>query len=607
MLGTKMIFVLLLVKSVIDAKSLDILPKKNISIMHETISKLLKSCFTDRLKTAFITPDLSGIFYETSWDSKLTSIVLVDNNLKNNFVKPQYLPEFGTFVLTTDSAQSLETILLLIKSTPWWSINGLFLIIGNSTEVCEYARNILKQTWKMNLLLSLFLCNHRDEGSTLYTYNPYTNRAPHPWKEMENFNVLADHWTLYKQHYFENNEYCDSLTFDKMKFMDGYKIKAVANAIPGKRLKSNKKYDISSLKDKLPTSEDSKFFETLFVATNITPIIYYDASGYWDNGVAVGFLEKIINGFYDIALSSRNIVYNVSSTYPLVQMHLRILTQQRDFLLPEQRVMKIHSMEIYYLTIIVLLITYALMVKIYKKQKLTSAALDVLRLLLGAGIILPFTRLSTRIYFISIFLLIIIINGAFQAHLSALLTKRDRYYVDDMNDLKTYDYKIYAGKLYKSDIELQSAHIPDIKYVQGGDCTKYVLNDSSSACIERPQRMLRYAISHKLHISQSEFGVAYVVNWCREHWPLTKKINIYLSRMIESGLYEYWRSQELTMPLKKLKISERDETYVTPDHSIELRDLLFAFELLGVGLICSIIIFVIETHCYKIVRLIIEK
>ncbi|KAK0157301.1 hypothetical protein PV328_011059 [Microctonus aethiopoides] len=579
MLGTKMIFALLLMKSAITAKPLDILPKKNTSIIHEKIIKLLKLCFMDRLQTVFITPDLSGIFHETSWDSKLTPIILVDNNLKTNIVQHQYLPKFGTFILTTDSAQSLETTILLIKSSPWWSINGLFLIIGNSTEVCEYATNILKQTWKMNLLSSLFLCHHRDD----------------------------DHWTLYQQRYFEVNEYCDSLTFDKMKFMDGYKIKAVANAIPGKSLKSNKKYDVSSLKDKLPTSEDSKFFETLFAATNFTPIIYYDASGYWDNGIAVGFLKKIMNGSYDIALSARNIVYNVSSTYPLVQMHLRILTQQRDFLLPEQRVMNIHSIEIYYLTIIVLLITYALMVKIYKKQKLTSAALDVLRLLLGAGIILPFTRLSTRIYFISIFLLIIIINAAFQAHLSALLTKRDRYYVDDMNDLKAYDYQVYTGKLYKSDIELHSMHIPHINYVQGGDCTRYVLNDSSSACIERPQRMLRYATSHKLHISQSKFGVAYVVNWCREHWPLAKKINVYLSRVIESGLYEYWRSQELTMPLKKLKITEREETNVIPDHPIELRDLLFAFELLGVGLMCSIIIFVIETHCYKIVYLIIQN
>ncbi|KAK0083437.1 hypothetical protein PV326_006725, partial [Microctonus aethiopoides] len=482
MLGTKMIFALLLMKSAITAKPLDILPKKNTSIIHEKIIKLLKLCFMDRLQTVFITPDLSGIFHETSWDTKLTPIILVDNNLKTNIVQHQYLPKFGTFILTTDSAQSLETTILLIKSSPWWSINGLFLIIGNSTEVCEYATNILKQTWKMNLLSSLFLCHHRDD----------------------------DHWTLYQQRYFEVNEYCDSLTFDKMKFMDGYKIKAVANAIPGKSLKSNKKYDVSSLKDKLPTSEDSKFFETLFAATNITPIIYYDASGYWDNGIAVGFLKKIMNGSYDIALSARNIVYNVSSTYPLVQMHLRILTQQRDFLLPEQRVMNIHSIEIYYLTIIVLLITYALMVKIYKKQKLTSAALDVLRLLL-----------------------------AFQAHLSALLTKRDRYYVDDMNDLKAYDYQVYTGKLYKSDIELHSMHIPHINYVQGGDCT-------------------------------------------REHWPLAKKINVYLSRVIESGLYEYWRSQELTMPLKKLKITEREETNVIPDHPIELRDLLFAFELLGV-------------------------
>lgn len=47
MLGTKMIFVLLLVKSAIDAKPLDILPKKNTSIIHEKIvSGRVKNKFT---------------------------------------------------------------------------------------------------------------------------------------------------------------------------------------------------------------------------------------------------------------------------------------------------------------------------------------------------------------------------------------------------------------------------------------------------------------------------------------------------------------------------------------------------------------------------------
>ncbi|KAK0162377.1 hypothetical protein PV327_008721 [Microctonus hyperodae] len=385
--------------------------------------------------------------------------------------------------------------------------------------------------------------------------------------------------------------------------MDGYKIKAVANAKPKTKWIKNKNYNINSLIEKNPSIEDAFFSNHLFNALNITVIINYDYTGYFNNKTPVGYLKSLIDGTHDISLSYRTPILELKSTYPLIQMSMKILTQQRKFLLPEEKILEFYSSEIFYLTAIVLLITLIVMMITYKKEKFTSGAFDILRLLLSTTMNMPFKSISIRIYFIGIFQLIIILNATFQGNLSAFLTKSERHNVDCIDDLVLYNYNIYAPIVQKNILEsFETKFVNGINYVPGLDCGDYIINDSSAACIEMTHRAVNSAEKYGYHISYSNVIEEYVSYWCRFDWPLMDKINFYSFRFIEAGLYEFWRNHKLHYQIENLQTKEAKEiaTHLRP---IRLNDLKFAFQLLAIGLGISNLVFIIEILTwYKFLR-----
>ncbi|KAK0073987.1 hypothetical protein PV325_008918 [Microctonus aethiopoides] len=446
----------------------------------------------------------------------------------------------------------------------------------------------------MNLLSSLFFCVEENKRIMIYTFNPYTNRAPYPWRQVNYYSKLNNRWTLYAQKYFEDKNNCDNLIYDKTKFMDGYKIKAVANAKPKTKWIKNKNYNINSLIEKNPSIEDAFFSNHLFTALNITVIINYDYTGYFENKTPVGYLKSLIEGTHDISLSYRTPILELKSTYPLIQTSMRILTQQRKFLLPEEKILKFYSSEIFYLTAIVLLMTLIVMMATYEKKKFTSGAFDILRLLLSTTINMPFKTISIRIYFIGIFQLIIILNATFQGNLSAFLTKSERHNIDCIRDLVLYNYNIYAPIVQKKILErYETEFVKGINYVPGLDCGDYIVNDSSAACIEMTHRGVDTAEKNGFHISHSNVAEEYVSYWCRFDWPLIEKINFYSFRFIEAGLYKFWRNHKLLIPIENLRTKEAKEI-ATKLRPIKLNDLKFAFRLLAIGLGVSSLVFMVE-------------
>lgn len=108
-----------------------------------------------------------------------------------------YTSKSNLFILTITSYNNLKLIMMTLKSTRWWNNQALFFVIGISTID---ANEVLKLMWRMNILSALFL-HHFNNNVEIFTHNPFTNRAPYPWQQVDDVEKLNDNWNLYTQQY----------------------------------------------------------------------------------------------------------------------------------------------------------------------------------------------------------------------------------------------------------------------------------------------------------------------------------------------------------------------------------------------------------------------
>lgn len=375
--------------------------------------------------------------------------------------------------------------------------------------------------------------------------------------------------------------------------MDGFAIQAVASVKYGDSWSDDENYNADSMTEKLAFPEDAHFLRDLLASMNVTLDISYDYQGFWKNGKPMGYLKKIVDGTHDLSVSVQKPFYNLSGIYPMAVLPVRLLTQKRNFLRPEEKIAAYYSTEILYLTGIILLLTYLFLVVSYEKEKYSSALFDILRLIFSASILLPFNKLSKRIFFVWIFQLIVILNASFQSNLSAFLTRPFRYSIDTLHDLVTFNYDIYTPIAYGQLINTVEINNLPVKFISESDCGSYIVNNSHAACIEAPSRMLSWTTNTECHISKTNVVELYITLWCRDDWPLLKKFDSDALFMIEAGIYKYYRNKFLMIPLEILYYKEIDETSAR-HRPISIDDLSFVFRLLAVGLAISIFAFVME-------------
>ncbi|XP_057333794.1 uncharacterized protein LOC130672985 [Microplitis mediator] len=305
------------------------------------MGKLLKLCYSERSNPVVITNNLIDIIEEIRVDDIKFPVMTRDTNFKSKDIQ-MFNPSYPLYILSTDSIDQLQTLLNELKSTPTWSIVSIFFIVGAIENNCRNASEVLQILWKMELLSSFYICIEPNNDEMVYTYNPYTNRAPEPWENVEIIDKPNDRWTLYKQLYSQHDEkFCQSLTFDKTKVLDGYEIKATGDPVLWTNLTRNETYNASSFRNALLYTE-RMFFESSFEKLNVTPIINYDDKGSYENGSASGYAKSLINGTHDMGLGLRIVdgrVYQVIDNINLYyQNGYMILTQQRPFLLQTEEV-----------------------------------------------------------------------------------------------------------------------------------------------------------------------------------------------------------------------------------------------------------------------------
>lgn len=156
-------------------------------------------CFPNQLNPVAITADLIDVMYETQKnEAVISSLVVIDKNFNSKVIQ-KYYPRHPTYVLSTDSIYQLQTDINEIKSSDIWNIASVIVTVGKD---CGRASKVLQIIWEIEALSSYYVCQHRLSNRTIiYTFNPYTDRAPEPWRKEKIADKPDDRWTLYRQQF----------------------------------------------------------------------------------------------------------------------------------------------------------------------------------------------------------------------------------------------------------------------------------------------------------------------------------------------------------------------------------------------------------------------
>ncbi|XP_057338523.1 uncharacterized protein LOC130676388 [Microplitis mediator] len=293
MMFLKFSFLFLIIVNFVDCDDIEESPESTeLSVFHNDTKQLLELCFPDKLNPAVITVDLIDIMFEISINEVVNaSIVTIDNDFKSTMMK-WYYPNHPSYIVSTESDRQLKALLHEIKSTIIWSVKSLVFVVG---ENCRKAMKVLRMVWDIEALESFYICRDQVNKTTMvYTFNPYTDRAPKPWTRVKK-KTGDNRWTLYRQTFKNDSESCQSYHFDKTRILDGYPVKGYAR---GSDISSNK-FTPEGLSSQI--GNPYFVFENIFSMLNVTPVMNYHLYNLVFDLLQPDDIKKILNNItYDV-------------------------------------------------------------------------------------------------------------------------------------------------------------------------------------------------------------------------------------------------------------------------------------------------------------------
>ena len=506
------------------------------------------------------------------------SIILIDNASgavpTNSSDHPVSRNKLQIFLVSVSTVPELRKILRNLITSQWWNHMASFLIVHRPTlsnQYCIDAYPMLRTVWKSGLLNAKFICHHKSKGLMIYSHNPYTNQAPIPWRLVSTIRLINHSpFTLLFQHYQDNQEICKNFDFDQTKDLGGYEIRA------GIKSTTNTKRELRYI-----------IVSYMFRALNSTLRIFR-------NNSMLELVDMLFDGVIDIAvfeISNLN-NYDISRmTYPHMRSELAFVTQHRGNLSQIEKLLRVIDQSSRYAVIIVCCITFVFF-KFFLRQSVTSASLTIVRLICNAAIPNPPSNVATRIYLSGLFIFVVTLQGIYQGKLASLLTTPVILpNVETIEDLENFNYTIYSNRVvvyYFKKLNYSGPLVP----LKNFDCVNYVLKDDNAACVAERFFLTKVATEYNLHLSDTiiQSPVAYLI---RKNWPLEKKTNLLISRLVESNIIEYSFIKYTDVLLGKRKLYEKEKE--TQGFTvIALKDLAFAFAILGIGLAVATVVFFIE-------------
>ena len=156
---------------------------------------VIQQCFNDKKGPIILTGDWSEIHIKYNGDAFSTvALVGISDLRKANY----YMRNRGVFKLELIEVlskpypanlfllydihpSSLSLLLEELRKSTWWNGMGIFFLTS-ANGTCDGARYILEVAFDFNVINAVFFCNITDNGTELYTINPYSQDAPDEWE-----------------------------------------------------------------------------------------------------------------------------------------------------------------------------------------------------------------------------------------------------------------------------------------------------------------------------------------------------------------------------------------------------------------------------------------
>ena len=482
--------------------------------------------------------------------------------------------ELQTFLFSISSPTQLMEILQDLKTSQWWNHMATFLIIYMPTMLdlgCFKGVEILWLAWEMNLLNAKFICHDESKGPLIYSYNPYTRQAPIPWQVEKTFRTKYGHpWTFLVRRYQDGQKICNNLDFNQTKDLDGYEFRAIMN------------YPKTSLERIIHTMNiELQLFPASSTITIFDPKSVLETICMNDHGITdISLLPSLEEKNMTIRKTYLNWHYGVS-----------FITQHRGNLSQNKKLLRVVDCYSQYAVVLVCFITFVFF-KFFIGQSVSSAILNIVRLICNAAVPNLSNNVATRIYLSAVFIFVMILQGIYQGKLASLLTKPVALpNVETFEDLENFNYTIYGNEVVKSYFEKWN-YSGRVISVNDSICARFVLRDDSAACVGDRRYLVHIAKKYNLHLSATITHM-FIGYFIREDWPLKKRMDIKISRLFESNIIEYVSMKNVESILRNEKFYEKEKenqgfTYFA------LNDLSFAFAILGIGLAVATIVFFFE-------------
>ena len=397
---------------------------------------------------------------------------------------------------------------------------------------------------------------------------------------MKTYRIKNNHpWTLLVRGYQDSREICKNLDFDKTKDLGGYEIRLGSFSVRGDKNWSNT--DLESI-----SSLNGILLQYMFRALNSSVKIFVESPNSIFNLTTSGFADISIDAWYQ----QNN--FNTSMTYPHGSSGIASMTQHRGHLSQIGKLLHVFDNSSRYAVVIVGFVTFVFF-KFFLRQSVTSAILNIVGLISNTAVANLPNNVARRIYLSGLFIFTVTLQGIYQGRLASLLTKQvNLQNVDTLEDLENLKYTIYARKDFTSYLKILNFR-GRIVSLEGFCCKKYVLEDVGAACFDERSILFHIAKEDNLHVSRDYLVKMSIVYFIREDWPVEDKLNTLISRLSEADIFYRVLFDRVDSTIKKIKYNEKEKNK-NKFKVITLEELVFAFAILGIGLACSSVIFIVE-------------
>ncbi|XP_053594220.1 uncharacterized protein LOC103570672 isoform X1 [Microplitis demolitor] len=551
------------------------LSPKNSPITHTNMAQLFELCFANTSNPIFISENLAETFQKNLSIKIKAPVIIINKNFIAKNIQ-MYYPTHPMYILSLLNYMDMYGLLIQLISSPFWSQKSKFFLILETRNSCNDAYDILSVMWKVQLLSCIIVCPRTDNETSLYTYNPYTKRAPDPWVET-NITWLTPRvilLTLFNQSFTTDYKICETIFFDKTEILDGYPVKV------GSTL--NKTFELDFIINSLNMTQQVTYFGLY----NITFLSVW-----------------IIQGNTDVTTFGSSQENNMVHPVPMsLDGYFVIITQKASFLSVSSEIAQVLDINgVIAIILFVLLITF--LIVLHNKYQIGLAVLDVLKMMMSMGINSPLDRLAMKITFFTGFLFVFIFSPLLEGQLLATITNPATYNMESLKDL--YDHKYYViypmlihdsileKNLWDINNEEENEHISALFVYSDTDiCLKYVIEMKNVACITSDFESIDYAVKHNLHISQPLLKKSNVC-FTRPFWSLTDRFYYQALNLQEFGLLVEPSERKLRKFHDNLKKKKRIEKRVNYQ-PVDAVDLIYLYQFMAFFQFLAIIVFGIE-------------